>query len=376
MAQNQPGGSRIRYETDYVGTVLEWLGSKCLLVGSIAALAGAAFLIYYSFHFNNFAFSTVGGDVSKVMADASGTIGIFKIVFVVGLLVFGIGMTVNFWGDIALGVTLFLTALLFYFAPQWVPFLLQITPGGTAKALVEQSLGSLSMGGLLLGFYAIALQAIDLWVRIRTRTLFGAKGDLMKYGVGVHEVEEIRNVFMGKCWQLPYCRKFVREKCPIFHARRTCWRERVGCMCEEEVIRGAMEGNIIPKDTVAAARMIPYNRAWTPQQKAERCRQCVIYNEHQRHKYRLAVPTTFIAVGLIYFGFRSDLLTKTQMMLGNVETSMQKVSYTSQGEAYTQLIEKGSPPGFLEEFVLILLTLFVLAQLMKVVEFAIFKLKV
>ena len=26
----------------------------------------------------------------------------------------------------------------------------------------------------------------------------------------------------AKCWQLPYCRKFVRERCPIFHAGRTC----------------------------------------------------------------------------------------------------------------------------------------------------------
>src|SRR5205823_3893098 len=127
------------------------------------------------------------------------------------------------------------------------------------------------------------------------------KKDTLKYGKGIKEEQNIRNTFMGKCWQLPYCRKFVRERCLIYHSRRTCWKERVGCMCEEEVIRNAMENRTIPKDAVAAAKYIPVNNRITMAQKRERCRQCVIFNEHLKHQYRLFLPVTVAAFALLSF---------------------------------------------------------------------------
>ena len=60
-------------------------------------------------------------------------------------------------------------------------------------------------------------------------------------------------------------------------------------MCEEDVIRGAMEGRVISKDALVAATMIPRNNKLTIAQKKERCKTCVIYNEHQKHKYRASV---------------------------------------------------------------------------------------
>ncbi|MFX8664601.1 hypothetical protein ABTM59_19190, partial [Acinetobacter baumannii] len=63
-------------------------------------------------------------------------------------------------------------------------------------------------------------------------------------------------------------------------------------MCEEQVIQDAMAGKIIPKDMVKAAAMIPRNNKLTMAQKMQRCRQCVIFNERQKHKYNAALPVT------------------------------------------------------------------------------------
>src|SRR5262249_14119457 len=143
----------------------------------------------------------------------------------------------------------------------------------------------------------------DVITRVRIRVREGARADQLKYGKGVKEEKDIRNVLLGRCWQLPYCRKFVRERCPIYHARRTCWKERVGCMCEESVIRNAMSGRVIPADAVAAAKFIPQNHKLTMEQKKERCRQCVIYLEHQKHKYKLAMPAAIGGMAVVYIVF-------------------------------------------------------------------------
>jgi hypothetical protein len=236
------------------------------------------------------------------------------------------------------------------------------------------ALSALKLGGLILGIIAILLQLVDVAARVRNRAVYGAKEEQLKYGKDVEEEHDYQNVFMGKCWQLPFCRKFVRERCPIYHSKRTCWRERVGCMCDEEVIRGAMENKAIPRDAVAAAQYIPRSSRLTAPQKAERCRQCVIYNEHQRHKYRLAVPTVLGAFLLIYALFRTPLLAATNRMMQDFDTAVSKIALTSPNRTYQAAV--GHDPGVMEEIILVLLVLFVLSQVMKAVEYAIFKLKI
>ena len=44
----------------------------------------------------------------------------------------------------------------------------------------------------------------------------------------------------GACWDMAYCRGFVRDVCPAFKARKSCWRIKVGCYCDEQTILLAM----------------------------------------------------------------------------------------------------------------------------------------
>ena len=64
----------------------------------------------------------------------------------------------------------------------------------------------------------------------------------MRYGGDAHRATaRNQNLFLGRCWQLPYCREQVREKCPIFKRRQgPCWWYKEGCMCEERIVLQAM----------------------------------------------------------------------------------------------------------------------------------------
>lgn len=374
MAQKQPERPTPApiYRTsgeDWVATLLEWAGAKVLTAGIIGTLACTVALIFYAMKFGQTAAPTV-----EEAQHFGGIISQFGGYLIAALLVFALGMAITFWGDIALPTVLFLVALVFFLSPHWTPFfgIVPDLPNDLSRAAIDQ----LGRGGLYLGIVAMVLQAVDAFIRLRNRAIYGARGDLMKYGKGIKEESDYRNVFMGKCWQLPFCRKFVRERCPIYHSRRTCWRERVGCMCEEQVIRDAMEGKTIPRDAVAAAKFIPYNRRLTPAQKAERCRQCVIYNEHQRHKYRLAVPLTFVVVGGLYALLHQQLLSGTHQIMRSFDIAMSNITLQSSLDQTKKPGTIGAAPGILEEFVLIALVLFVFSQVMRLVEFAIFKLKV
>ncbi|HET6644282.1 MAG TPA: hypothetical protein VFG65_02170 [Fimbriimonadales bacterium] len=356
--------------TDWGAEIRSWLRGKVAFFGVAGTVVLTGVLIYYAA-----IFSAAATD-KHAMIEASKIIAKLNIGLIAALLALGLAVTLNFWGDFALPLTLLLLAALFYFAPTILPWSGLIAAAwspGEAIDPTAQAMRGMQMAGLILGIGALLLQVIDAIIRIRIRATMGVHADNLKYGSDLKEDEDYQNVFMGKCWQLPFCRKFVRQACPIYHSRRTCWKERVGCMCEEEVIRGALEGKTIPRDAVAAAKYIPRNSRLSGEQKAERCRQCVIYNEHQRQKYRLAIPVALGFVALIYVAFYDPLLQWTNRLLLGFDTAFSHFTFSTNPSDKLATIAQ---PGILEQGILFLIMLFVLSQIMKAVEFGIFRLKI
>jgi hypothetical protein len=328
-------------------------------LGLILGLGATGFCIYTAFAFS-------GGSVQASEVQALSNIDLFLKVIVSGLIAAGVGATYLFWGEELLGALMLIVAGLLYFSPL---ILTSATGVQADNRVVQSALGAVQTGGLILGIIAILVLMADILVRIKLRSQQGAKADQLKYGKGIKEESERQNVFLGKCWQLPFCRKFVREKCPIYHAKRTCWREQVGCMCEEQVIRGAMENKVIPKDEVAAAAMIPHNNRLTFQQKRERCKQCVIYNEHQKHKYKALLPAVIIGFILFYAVFRLPLLSATAGMVNSMSRIVGKLTFS---EANANKVV--SAP--FQELLLICIMIILMTYSLKVLEHLIFKLKI
>jgi hypothetical protein len=120
------------------------------------------------------------------------------------------------------------------------------------------------------------------------------------------EKEEPRNVFLGRCWNLPYCRPALRPHCPIYQrGSKPCWRIGVGCMCSEEVLLIAARNEGIEMKPIGGTQtrelfVLPtideMAKRLTPRQKSERCGKCVIYLYHQEQKYRCCVWFALAAV--------------------------------------------------------------------------------
>jgi hypothetical protein len=327
-------------------------------LGLLLGLGAAAFSIYTAMVFS-------GGSVQAGEAQALSNIELFQKLIVSGMLAAGIGAAYLFWGEELLSAILLVVSALLYFSPL---LLTSFAGVQSENKVVQGALATVQMGGSVLGLLSIVVLVFDIANRVKIRSQQGARADQLKYGKGVKEEADRQNVFMGKCWQLPFCRKFVRDRCPIYHARRTCWKEQVGCMCEEQVIRDAMEGKVIPKDEVIAASMIPRNNKLTVAQKFERCRQCVIYNEHQKHKYRALLPTVIIGFIAFYAVFRIPLLAATEGMVNAMSRIVGKLTFST-----TNADKVVSAP--FQELLLICFLIISLTYALKVLEHAIFKLK-
>jgi len=349
---------------------LHWLGSRVFWLSAVATLALAAWLVYYAMHFSSAV--QISPDATQSAAEV---IFKLKVGLTFSLLLFGICFSVNFAGDYALPVTLFGIAALFFFAPSWLPWsgIVSDPAVATMASLTNLAMGALSFAGIVLGVGAIIYQVADASIRVRQRIKYGGKEETLGKTQVKEEEDEVRNVFFGKCWQLPFCRAFIRKSCPIYHSRRTCWKERVGCMCEESVILDALHGKVIPRDAIAAARYIPTNTRLSAEQKAERCRNCVIYNEHQRHKYKLLLPAAIVLTAVAYIVLHDGLLSATNRALQDVDSAVSRFAFTT-AESGKELV--APVPGFLDEMMLFLVMLFVLAQMVRLIEFAVFKLKI
>jgi len=282
-----------------------------------------------------------------------------------------------YYDEESLGYTFVTLAIALYYG---LPFLIeQLLSEQLAKWSQSNNTAAMMIlrqfrtAALMMAIPGVILVVRDLILRMidssrRNREEFRA----MQFGGDVKEEAPVGTVLIGmfaKCWQLPFCREAIRKRCPIYHARTRCWRERVGCMCEENVIRHAMDAIIHkevinkedplramegtpaaqedsflteetdakkadapdPHKTTQVSRpeftppkhvRIPHNPNLPMSVKVERCRNCVIYNEHQRLKYQFFAPIFVIGVPAlaawkidVIAGGLSSLMSKLDQML-------------------------------------------------------------
>ncbi len=205
-----------------------------------------------------------------------------------------------YWEEEVYGPILLILGAAVYFSPIYLPSMTQ----SAAEEVLDKIL-PIAFPVLLVGLIAVSA---DVTGRIMARVKMGKTKEKLRYGQGVKEETGYRNVFMGKCWQLPYCRKYVRDKCPIYHAKASCWKERAGCMCEERIVANALDEKFRAPDSAQKARaLIPKSSLLSPAQKRERCGSCIIFNHHQKQKYKAVIPMIFVSGFVLFFVLRTPL---------------------------------------------------------------------
>jgi len=111
---------------------------------------------------------------------------------------------------------------------------------------------------------------------------------------------------LSRCWEMPHCHEAIKEMCPAFKSRKNCWRLRQGCNCDpyliESLLKRGASTDVLPEQGSAYIRsdlQAGARKAGT--ERTRECRNCPIFNEHQREKFRLLNPLIIAAtiVGLI-----------------------------------------------------------------------------
>ena len=202
-----------------------------------------------------------------------------------------------------------------------------------------------------------------------------------KYGKGVTKqpASVQRQVFLGRCWEGPFCKDHIRSKCPIFIEKRgPCWKRKEGCMCEERIVLQAM---IAPdwKDQMTRANQAlsmgtAARKVLTPAAKRERCRSCIIYNEHQRQKHKAWTVVTLIAVPGILIANFAFLQTLVKQFLNVTDAAARRFSFSAD-PAGLSMLYNGSYTIFAWALVFVFAVV-LLSQILKLVDYLCFTLKV
>jgi len=190
------------------------------------------------------------------------------------------------------------------------------------------------------------------------------------------------------CWKLPYCHDAVREACPAFKARKSCWRYGAGCNCDpgliERLIRsGALESGkgaskASSRDKTAHAAYVRSDlQADAPVKAAERtipCSKCPIYLDHQRQKFKIvnpfAIVVTVMLMGLAYLPLRAIYHTVVQAIAAVASRMTFDVERVDPGQWVRYL----DTPA-LQVFFFGIVGLLALSYVLKFIEWAIFEKK-
>lgn len=201
-----------------------------------------------------------------------------------------------------------------------------------------------------------------------------------KYGAGTktQPKSKQRQVFLGRCWEGPYCRDHIRAKCPIHIKRRgPCWWYKEGCMCEERIVLQAM---IAPdwKDQMARAHqnqtLAGPRKHLSPEAKRDRCRNCIIYNEHQRQKHKALTAAALVGVPAILAWQFPVINSFVSVILHGLDKIFTRFSFGASPTGIPQLHD--SAYALIAWVFVFALGVVLLSQVMKVIEYACFKLKI
>lgn len=280
-----------------------------------------------------------------------------------------------------IGYWLLGTAALFYAGPSFLANQIYPVRKITASTASTTVLGDFQLLAWLFAVPGAVWTIVELVRRVAAAAdLAAIQRANAKYGAGTktQPKSKQRQIFLGRCWEGPYCRDHIRAKCPIHIKRRgPCWWYKEGCMCEERIVLQAM---IAPdwKDQMARAHqsqtLTGPRKHLSPEAKRERCRSCIIYNEHQRQKHKALTVVALIAVpGLLIWQFPVLNAVVNKLLLG-LDDLTRRFSFGADPSGIPAL--HNSAYALIAWVFVFALGVVLLSQVMRAIEFLCFKLKI
>ena len=248
-----------------------------------------------------------------------------------------------------------------------------------ASRLVLTDFGSLAW---MFGVPGILWTLVDIYRRlVSAADIAAVQRANAKYGHGVPKQKATaqRQVFLGRCWEGPFCKDGIRQKCPIFIEKKgPCWKRKEGCMCEERIVLQAM---ISPdwKDQMSRANQAltmgtGARKVLTPAMKRDRCRNCTIYNEHQRQKHKALTVVTMIAIPVLLVLNFPTMQGWVGAFLAMMDAAAKRFSFGGTGTGIALL--HGDSYAIFAWVMVFVFAVVLLSQALKLVEYVCFTLKI
>lgn len=298
----------------------------------------------------------------------------------VGLGVGALCAALNFWWEETAGYVLLIGALLLGIGlPMAYPMLVEAGEPNKGVVVALRVFGPAAILPGVVGAILVVRDLVSKLLLTLQRRSFEAED--MQYGKDASKAERpVRMSLMAKCWEGPYCRDFVRAHCPIFIQKATCWKQRRGCYCEEEIVSTAAT-----KTKGLALEMAPdsrFNNAnpgrpgrkllLSDAQKVERCRNCIIYNEHQRDKYRVLLPVVVVLVAGICFLLSPLMREWIASGMTGFESAVNRFSFSGTADKAVKLTR---PNETAQWVVVVAFSVMVLSKALQTLEWAVFEKK-
>jgi len=283
-------------------------------------------------------------------------------------------LMIRFFREEAVGQSLSLAGAAVYFgSPLLFGATVQGMPAQSAPLLASIVAAFRTVGGigLIPGLFLVLRDSIlRIWTGISVRRVMERR-----WGDEEERRKRFRPKLYGACWDMPFCREFVRKVCPAFAARKSCWRVKCGCYCDEKTILRAMTTSGADNEHV---RGIMRSLGLSEQResrisnklKRERCRRCGIYAEHQRQKYRLLSPMVFPLIGALMYVFYGQISALIRVALQKTDRFMAFLSYRS--DAYSL----GDQGQVLTTLAIAWIAIIAVSYALRALEYLVFELQV
>ena len=307
------------------------IATMVMIVAFFAAGLAALYLIYGVFT------KQLANVESLPPPDRARVLGVVSLatqVLTAGLAVGTLAMSILLFIEETTGYIILGAAIAVGFGIQ---FAFQTFGGTIAGEGMQRAFAAFQTASLLPAAFGALLVGWDVFKRYKSAlTAKEINVDQLTFGSEARaERLPMRTSIFAKCWEGPYCRESIRVHCPIFQERKSCWKELRGCYCEEDIVIEAARkaesatplpmapdpqfnftnspnpglstvgsggtiatgggpiimsigsAGVAPDEEVFARKM---SSSMTDGQKRERCKNCIIYNEHMRDKYKIMMP--------------------------------------------------------------------------------------
>jgi len=334
-----------------ITNALNSLAAIGLRAGAVVAGLGLAYLLYVIFGPKLSAMKSMNAADKATLLQS---VGWARVMLVYGGGALVLSLCIRFFYEETIGVILTLAgAGLYFLSPSG---LASLTMGSFAApangkidpavALYQGIVHDIALIGLFCLVPGCLLLVRDVIWRITRRV--GAKPALQT------EEEKSRTERLNRrrkpyemCWDMSVCNERARRFCPAWEKHKPCWQIKAGCLCDENIMRQALlerdrEDGVAQRPGAVDTRP---KVVLTAQQKKARCRNCTVYMEHQRQKFKIVTPVALVTVGVLYAVFYTRLYGLLYQFFERMDRFMSFLTYhkgpaesfASQGNTVTTL---------------------------------------